>query len=57
MTQFFRSVHQEKKLSILTLKVESLAELKIDPNFLVNMTQFFLSVHREKKLSHFDLKS
>ena len=31
MTQFFLSVHQEKNWVILTLKVESLAELNFDP--------------------------
>ena len=42
MTQFFRSVYKEKKLThILTLKVESLAELKFDPTFYVQMTEFF----------------
>ena len=37
-------------------KIETLAELKFDPIFLVKMTKFFRFMHREKKMSHFDLK-
>ena len=41
MTQFFRTVHQTKNWVILTLKVESQAELKFDPTFKVKMTEYF----------------
>ena len=54
---FFSQCNERKNWLILTLKVESLAELKFDKTFYVKMTQFLLSVHREKKLSHFDPKS
>ena len=56
MTQFFRSVHKEKKLSHFVLKSWVAGGAKILPNFLGQMTQFFRSVHKEKKMSHFDLK-
>ena len=61
MTHFFLSVHQEKKWVILTLNVESLAELKFDlkswvtggtkirPNFFGQMTQFFSQCTVRKK--------
>ena len=30
-------------------KIETLAELKFDPNFLVQITKFFRFMHREEK--------
>ena len=49
MTQFFLSVHQEKKLIPFNLKSWVTGGTKIRHNFLgQNDQNFFLSVHREK---------
>ena len=53
MTQFFLSVHREKKLSHLDLKSWVSGGIKIQPNFLGQMIQFFRSAHREKKIESF----
>ena len=57
MTQFFLSVHQEKKLSHFDPKSWVTGGTEIWPNFLAKNDWIFRSVHREKKLSHFDIKS
>ena len=57
MTQFFLSVHREKKLSHFDLKIWVTGGIKIRPNFLgQNDSIFSLSAPREK-LSHSDPKS
>ena len=48
MTQYFRSVHQEKKLSHFDPKSWGTGGTKIWPNFLGQNDWIFRSVHREK---------
>ena len=50
---FSLSAPIEKNRVILSLKVESLAELKILPNFLGQNDSIFLSVHWKKKIELF----
>ena len=57
MTQLFAQCNERNNWVLLTLKVESLVELKFDPTFKAKMTQFFSQCTDRKKMSHFDLKS
>ena len=58
MTQFFLSVHWEKKIdSFWPKKLGRILVLPVNQLFKVKITQFLLSMHWEKKLSHFGLKS
>ena len=57
MTQFFLSVHQEKKLSHFNHKSWVTGGTNIRPNFLGQNDSIFSLSAPKKKLSHFDLKS
>ena len=57
MTQFFLSVHREKKLSHFDLKSWVTGGTIIQNILLSQNDSIFLSVHREKKFSLLDLKS